>query len=244
MADSKIGISSPSLPKGGGAIRGIGETFQSQEFTGTAALSISVHTSPCRGFEPQLSVDYSSGAGNGVFGLGFALSIPNIARKTSKGIPKYDDSDTFLLSNAEDLVPTGAAKSADDDRYSVVTYRPRTEGLFARIEHWSEQGSSESYWRVIRKDNVTSVFGRDSTARICDPENPDHVYQWLLQETFDAKGNQVLYEYKAENADRLTDCPHEKNRSHEANRYLERIKYGNERPLTLEENEGETGRRR
>jgi len=65
-------------------------------------------------------VDYSSGAGNGVFGL----SIPNISRKTSKNIPKYDDSDTYLLSNAEDLVPvTGGHR--DEERkgidYSVVT---------------------------------------------------------------------------------------------------------------------------
>ena len=93
-----------SLPKGGGAIQGIGETFQANEFTGTASLSIPIKTSSCRGFEPQLSIDYSSGSGNGSFGLGFNLSIPNISRKTSKGLPKYDRSDTFLLFNGDDLV--------------------------------------------------------------------------------------------------------------------------------------------
>ncbi|MBP0020007.1 MAG: hypothetical protein J7647_20945 [Cyanobacteria bacterium SBLK] len=30
-----------------------------------------------------------------MFGLGFSLSIPNIARKTLKGLPKYDRTDTF-----------------------------------------------------------------------------------------------------------------------------------------------------
>jgi len=44
MTDSVIKITRPSLPKGGGAIKGIGETFQPQEFTGTAALSIPIPT--------------------------------------------------------------------------------------------------------------------------------------------------------------------------------------------------------
>ena len=168
-----------SLPKGGGTIQGIGETFQANEFTGTASLSIPIKTSSCRGFEPQLSIDYSSGSGNGSFGLGFDLSIPNISRKTSKGLPKYDSSDTFLLFNGDDLVPEsdgsreahracaapgwglsvidefvslvnpvlfeppfppeGAAdlfEIANKIKYTVISYRPRTEGLFAQIEHW------------------------------------------------------------------------------------------------------------
>ena len=127
--DQKITATQVALPKGGGAIQGIGETFQSMEFTGTAGLSIPIATSPCRGFEPQLSIDYSSGAGNGIFGLGFSLSVPNIARKTSKAIPKYDDTDTFILSNADDLVPVD---DPTQDGCEITTYRPRTEGLFAK----------------------------------------------------------------------------------------------------------------
>ncbi|HZR42271.1 MAG TPA: SpvB/TcaC N-terminal domain-containing protein, partial [Ktedonobacteraceae bacterium] len=105
MKSAPITLTQLSLPKGGGAIQGIGETFQADEFTGTASLSIPLPTSPSRGFEPQLGIDYSSGSGNGIFGLGFGLSIPTIARKTSKGLPQYNDLDTFLLSRAEDLVP-------------------------------------------------------------------------------------------------------------------------------------------
>ena len=89
MESKTISVSQTSLPKGGGAIKGIGETFQPHEFCGTAGLSIPIPTSPCRGFEPHLSLDYSSGSGNGIFGLGFSLSIPNISRKTAKGIPRY-----------------------------------------------------------------------------------------------------------------------------------------------------------
>ena len=73
--DNQITATQLSLPKGGGAIQGIGEKFQADEFTGTATLSIPIQTSACGGFEPTLSVDYSSGNGNSSFGLGFNLSV-------------------------------------------------------------------------------------------------------------------------------------------------------------------------
>ena len=98
-----------SLPKGGGAIRGIGEKFTVNAATGTASLAVPVATSPGRaGFGPSLSLTYDSGAGNGPFGLGWTVSLPAITRKTDKGLPRYHDDpdqDTFILSGAEDLVP-------------------------------------------------------------------------------------------------------------------------------------------
>ena len=98
-----------TLPKGGGAIRGIGEKFAANPVTGTGSMSVPIATSPGRsGFGPQLSLSYDSGAGNGPFGFGWSLSLPSITRKTDKGLPQYldaVDSDVFILSGAEDLVP-------------------------------------------------------------------------------------------------------------------------------------------
>src|SRR6266540_4587453 len=105
-------IPSLSLPKGGGAIRGIGEKFAANPVTGSGSLIVPIFTSPGRsGFGPSLSLEYDSGSGNGPFGFGWNLSLPSITRKTSKGIPKYqdaDESDVFILSGAEDLVPVFA----------------------------------------------------------------------------------------------------------------------------------------
>src|SRR4029434_3492841 len=68
--------------------------------------TIPLAISPGRsGFGPKLSLEYSSGNGNGTFGLGWQLAIPRITRKTEKGLSRYDDSDVFVLSGAEDLVP-------------------------------------------------------------------------------------------------------------------------------------------
>ncbi|MGX1507616.1 UNVERIFIED_CONTAM: hypothetical protein RKD43_006241 [Streptomyces graminofaciens] len=100
---------SVSLPKGGGALRGIGETFGVAAATGTAGLQIPVPAPQGRsGFGPSLTLSYDSGAGNGPFGLGWSLGLPTVTRKTDKGLPRYldsEESDSFLLSGSEDLVP-------------------------------------------------------------------------------------------------------------------------------------------
>src|SRR5215208_6314400 len=136
MSDTSGGSgAAPSLPKGGGALQGIGETFAPDLHTGTGNFTVPLTLPPGRnGFQPQLALVYSSGNGNGPFGLGWSLSIPGVSRKTSRGIPRYrnepgsqHEDDTFILSGAEDLVPVAATGG-------ITSYRPRTEGLFARIE--------------------------------------------------------------------------------------------------------------
>ncbi|HEX3043482.1 MAG TPA: SpvB/TcaC N-terminal domain-containing protein [Bacillota bacterium] len=219
---SKISIPQIALPKGGGAIKGLGETFQPNPFSGTGSFSLPVYTSPCRGFEPKLSLDYHSASGNGPFGLGFSLSIPNIVRKTEKRIPKYDDSDIFILSNAEDLVPV---KVRSDGDWTVTSYQPRIEGLFAQIEWW--KNATESYWKVVTKENITSFYGKTAGARIADPEDGGRIFQWLLEETIDAKENKIQYTYVSENTDNVPAEIYEQNRSHTAHKYLQTIKYGN-----------------
>src|SRR5215204_1465577 len=86
-----------SLPKGGGALHGIGEKFAPDLHTGTGNFSVPIAVPSGRiGFQPDLTLVYSAGQGNGPFFLGWSLSIPGVTRQTSKGIPRYDDStDTF-----------------------------------------------------------------------------------------------------------------------------------------------------
>src|SRR5438105_6452170 len=110
---NKSGSSSQiiSLPQGGGAMHGIGEKFSPDLHTGTGNFTVPIALPPGRnGFQPQISLGYSTGSPNGSVGLGWALAVPGVARKTQKGVPRYDDAeDTFLLSGAEDLVPVPGA---------------------------------------------------------------------------------------------------------------------------------------
>src|SRR5260370_5076325 len=134
-------LASINLPKGGGAIRGIGEKFSINSVTGAGLLSVPLASSPGRsGFGPQLALSYDSGSGNGPFGFGWSLGLPAITRKTDKGRPRYldgDESDVFLISGAEDLVPIldGAGIRLSRMRvvqcvsYRIHLYRRRIEGL-------------------------------------------------------------------------------------------------------------------
>ena len=137
---------SVSLPKGGGAIRDIGEKFTVDAATGTASLAVPVATSPGRaGFGPSLSLSYDSGAGNGPFGLGWKVSLPAITRKTDKGLPRYQDDpdpDTFILSGAEDLVPV----------------REERDGAWVQVPEHAHRG---------RRGTRSSGTGRGS--RACSP---------------------------------------------------------------------------
>lgn len=256
-----------SLPKGGGAIAGIGEKFQSNPATGTASLSVPLGLPPGRsGFGPSLALAYDSGSGNGPFGLGWQVGVPSIGRKTDKGLPLYQDGgragvsdlDTFVLSGAEDLVPfleeqgdgswrwsVTACRGYEGQTWRVHRYRPRVESGFSLIERWTDPGTGETFWRTITQDNVTRLYGRSVQARVVDPQGSRRVFQWLLEEERDEVGNLVTYEYAAE--DRVgvdTSSSAEFTREGACTyRYLKRVRYGNTTPFVRPESTiPETGR--
>src|ERR1700722_6203827 len=69
---------SVSLPKGGGALKGIDEKFTVNAVNGTASLQVGLPLTPGRsGFTPALSLSYNSGSGNSEFGLGWSLGLPS-----------------------------------------------------------------------------------------------------------------------------------------------------------------------
>lgn len=252
-----IEIPSIALPKGGGAIKGIDEKFSVNAVNGTASFSIPLPVSPARGTSPTLNLSYSSGGGNGVFGLGWGLGLSSIKRKTDKKLPQYYDhidSDIFLFSEAEDLVPEFKKESdgsfskdaqqsyiikendSADGQFVILFYRPRIEGLFARIERWQHKTSGSIKWRVITRENITTLFGWSANSVIVDPADSSRIYEWLPEFVFDDKGNCTHYLYKKEDEKGFSDKPlRHNNRIHNGkitytNLYLEKVLYGNKTP--------------
>ena len=200
---SKGGSVTPSvaLPQGGGAMRGMGEKFSPDLFTGTGNFSVPIQVPAGRNqLQPSLALSYSTGYGNGLYGVGWGIGIPEIARATAHGLPRYvDDSDTFVLSGMEDLVPLPLQAGQPQ------TYRPRTEGVFARIEH--VRTATDNYWKVTTKEGLVSHYGtprahvasppadwRDP-AVVCDPVETNKLFSWKLTRTQDVFGNRIDYVY-------------------------------------------------
>ena len=252
-----IEVPSISLPKGGGAIKGIDEKFSVNAVNGTASFSIPLPFSPARGASPALSLSYNSGSGNGVFGLGWNLSLGSIRRKTDKGLPQYMDaidSDTFLFSEAEDLVPAFEKqgngsfkvdangdyiiheKESSDGLFTIRYYIPRIEGLFARIERWYAKNGNEIKWKITTRENATTLFGWTADARISDSVDSSKIFEWLPEFVFDDKGNCAQYMYKKEDGIGFDDSLlHNRNRLkagkiNYTNLYLEKVHYGNKDP--------------
>jgi hypothetical protein len=222
---NKSGLSNQviSLPKGSGALQGIGEKFAPDLHTGTGNFTVPLALPPGRnGFQPQLHLVYSTGTGNSPYGLGWSLNIPGVSRKTSKGIPRYDDStDVFVLSGAEDLVPVEAQER-------ITRYRPRTDGLFARILH--HRDADNDHWEVRSKDGLVSFYGTPkphnaapdwtdpAVIRDPDPLKPHHLFAWKLTRTVDPFGNRIDYRYER-------DAVHTEGPHHWDQLYLAEIRY-------------------
>lgn len=242
-----VEMPSISLPKGGGAIKGIEEKFQVNAVNGTSSFSIPIPLSPAR-LTPPLGLSYNSGGGNSPFGLGWQLGIPSISRKTQKILPKYHDdieSDTFVLSGAEDLVRvleeegnewkrTSIMRTEDGISYKVYAYRPRIEGLFARIERWQNEATGICHWRTISKNNVHSYYGLTPSSCIADPHDPKKIFEWLLCKTHDDKGSICIYQYKKEDFVGIDNKLNERYRMHHCTQtYLKTVYYGNKTPYYL-----------
>ncbi len=220
---NKSGIGLIAVPKGGGALRGLGEKFAPDLFTGTGNYSVPIELPPGRnGFQPQLSLVYSTGYGNSPFGLGWSLNVPGIERKSSKGVPAYDDDkDVFILSGSEDLV-------AVSREGNTTRYQPRTETTFARIERYDAGVDGQDYWEVWSRDGTVSRYGvprlsdvegnGSSSAIIADPANKRRCYAWKLSEVRDPFDNLIEYAYIRDEV--REDGPHKWDQS-----YLSEIRY-------------------
>jgi hypothetical protein len=240
-----IQIPEISLPKGGGALKGIDEKLEVNAANGTAAFSIPLPITPGRnGFSPSLTLSYNSGGGNSPYGLGWSVDHPSIQRKTDKRLPRYrdgSDEDVFMFSGAEDLVTFLTEVNPGDWRvleheagdYKTRRYRPRVEGGFARIEKITHP-TQGVYWKVTTRENVATIFGRDTNARIADPEDEARIFRWLPEFSYDDKGNWIKYGYKKENLQNVPNELYERNRlrgvARFTNKYLKRISYGNRYP--------------
>ncbi len=230
MEQGNTGLQLPGieLPKGGGAIRALGEAFSANSATGAGSLAIPLGLTPGRGgFGPNPSTSYSTSAGNGILGFGWSLSTGSIRRKTSRGLPRYGDDDVFVLAGAEDLVPVDDGEE-QRGAYRIVRYRPRIEDNFARIEAWTHRATGKMHWRTITRNNVTALFGIDDASRVSDPADPRRTFEWLMAESYDDKGNVIANSYVPEDDNGVDiKAPGERSRSRSAGRYLKTIHWGN-----------------
>ncbi|MDL2715051.1 SPI-2 type III secretion system effector NAD(+)--protein-arginine ADP-ribosyltransferase SpvB [Salmonella enterica] len=229
-------ITPPFLPKGGKA--------QSQSGPdGLASITLPLPISAERGFAPALALHYSSGGGNGPFGVGWSCATMSIARRTSHGVPQYNDSDEFLGPDGEVLVQTLSTGDAPNpvtcfaygdvsfpQSYTVTRYQPRTESSFYRLEYWVGNSNGDDFWLLHDSNGILHLLGKTAAARLSDPQAASHTAQWLVEESVTPAGEHIYYSYLAENGDNVDLNGNEAGRDRSAMRYLSKVQYGNATP--------------
>lgn len=237
MQDQTPAIAPPSLPKGGGAIQSIGKGWGGAGPSGAASFEIGVPLSPGRGYAPTLSLGYQSSVSNGPFGLGWRLNPGSVSRRTSKGVPRYTHEDVILGPEGGVWLPERDADGlpaytetdtyrglALERRWQVIRHFPRVESDFSRLEHWRADPTDPGFWLIHGSDGSLHLYGRTEAGRHSDPGDSRHVAEWLLEESMNAHGEHILYQYKPEDLDGL---PPDQPRDFRAGRYLQRVCYGN-----------------
>ncbi|HEX9766310.1 MAG TPA: toxin TcdB middle/N-terminal domain-containing protein [Nitriliruptorales bacterium] len=165
-------------PAGGGATRSIGDTFEPDLHTGAGGYAIGLWFPDGPGrLRPELSLSYSSGVGNGPFGVGWRLQTVQVTRRTDVGVPTYGLDDRLLLDGAE-LVEV-----------SPGVYRARLESSFMLVER---QGDG---WRLRDRLGRSYLVGTQPAARVADPADPRRVAEWHIESVSTTHGQAIRYSH-------------------------------------------------
>ena len=175
--DIGFDAATPSLPSGGGAVSGLGETFTPDLSTGGATFTIPLDLPNGPGdIGPRLRLSYDSSQGAGAFGLGFTIAVPRLLRSVAHGIPRYDDTDALMLEGAGELVRTASGG-----------YRPQVDA-----GAWRGQADGDGF-TCLDRDGNRYTLGTTAAARLADPADSTRVFAWHLEQVADALGHTASF---------------------------------------------------
>ncbi|AXI63128.1 toxin [Pseudomonas kribbensis] len=234
--DADALVTPPSIAKTA-SIATNGRSWGEIGATGQRSYTLPLPILNARTLNPELQLVYDGNAGNGKCGLGWDLPLPAISRKTSKGVPKYEAADVMQADGTDlrpELTARGKIKTRKRTRgkgrnaktYSVVLYIPRLETTFTRYELWTPTGGGHRFWVVFGADGSQYCYGNTLDACIHDPADPTLIAVWLLVEVRNPLGENIFYQYKAD--DKVTDARFD----YSAQRYLRQVCYCNKTAST------------
>jgi RHS repeat-associated protein len=159
------------------------KAFQADPFTGAATFSVPITVPPGRsGIQPGIALAYSSSGSNGICGQGWNLDLGAIERSTKKGVPSYNNSDTFVF------ISGGATTELVD--VGLGHYRAKIESAFMDFYF------DGTYWQIKDKGGSKYFFGQTSASRI---EGAPGIFRWAIDKVSDINKNYMSISYLKDN---------------------------------------------
>ncbi len=164
--------------------------------TGAFTYTIPIAVPPgTAGMVPALSLDYSSQNGDGLQGLGWALSgLPSIGRcprtaaqDSVHGGVNYDANDKFCMEGQRLFAVSGTYGA------NGTEYRTEVEG-FAKIVSYGTAGSGPAYFKVWTKAGQVMEFGNTADSRI-EAVGTSTARAWAVNRIADTVGNYLTVTY-------------------------------------------------
>lgn len=183
--DTSVKGNNISLPEGPGSLEGLGKAFEPSLNTGGAsyAVSIAVPKGP-GGLEPSLSLNYSSGKGAGIAGLGWDFNVPSITRSLEQGQPTYSSNDVLTFAG-DTLVPLTDGSYAPSKQSQFIRFYQTYLGFIAK----DKAGNTFEYGAISESVN-NALFSIGPNTSIFNG-----IYEWKLVKHTNAKGQVVNYHY-------------------------------------------------
>ncbi|MBN1959323.1 MAG: VCBS repeat-containing protein [Deltaproteobacteria bacterium] len=180
-----------SLPEGPGSLEGVGENIDIVSNMGQMHYSVPIELPKGYGsLTPSLVLNYSSGGGGSVVGMGWSLEIPYIERRTVRGLPKYNRNDSFAYNGVEQLITIPNTEPP--------LLRSRFEKSFIRYRWYVNAEGREGYFTAEYPDGRIGYFGADANGKIIEQArvSGDTVtFRYHLVEMVDRLGHRVHYQY-------------------------------------------------
>ena len=170
---------------------------------GTASYRIPITLPPGRqGMQPSVSLSYSSGAGNGIAGVGWSLSAGSAISRCGMTVAQdglnrnvtYNASTDKLCLNGQRLV------TEHDAHYGTSGTVYRTElDSFVRVTQHGDINAENTYFSVEYKSNLVSEFGNTAISINSNQvaEGRSETITWAISKNHDQAGNNIIYNYNA-----------------------------------------------
>ncbi|MEO8018728.1 MAG: FG-GAP-like repeat-containing protein [Pseudomonadota bacterium] len=167
----------------------IGATPASADVSQNGAASYSIPIELPRGtagLTPELSLAYSSSAGNGLVGVGWNLAGLGMIARCPKTLAQDGVVQGVQLTSNDEYCLNGSRLRRVSGSQGLANSEYRTElETFALVKVLSNTSSGPTTWQVRTKDGLIYEYGGNADARIGVPGNTSVVRVWALSKVSD-----------------------------------------------------------